>query len=488
MSRKNIENIHALSPMQQGILFHALHDDAPGAYLVALAWTLRGSLDVAALKRAFQDIVDRHTVLRTAFAWERLEKPLQVVRKRVSMAIEEVDLRAVPEGERAEHAARLQEELRCRGFDLTRAPLMRLALLRLADGVHRLVWISHHLLLDGWSLPIVVREAFTLYEAHANGRVIRLDPPRPYGDYLAWLSQQDPSRSEAFWRRQLAGFGAPTPFRVERLDVGAEQGFEECVAFVPEAESLELQSFARWHRLTISTVVLGAWALLLARYSGEDEVLYGATVSGRSAPVPGIDRMVGLFINTLPVRVKVPRGIGVLEWLKGLQAQQAEIGEHEHSPLVELLGYSDVPRGVPLFESQAAFENYPSAETLREAGGGLQVTETRMASQSHYPITFNAASRRALGLRIAYDKRRFDRSTIDRMLAHLATLLASMARMPHCHVWELPILPRTRKRASCTASTTPARRSRSRRAFITSSSSGSMRRRSHWPWSRAKHV
>jgi amino acid adenylation domain-containing protein/non-ribosomal peptide synthase protein (TIGR01720 family) len=446
MSRKNIENIYSLSPMQQGILFHTLYDSTPGVYLVELAWTLGGRLDVPAFQRAWQEVVDRHPILRTAFVWERLEKPMQIVRKRVQITIEEVDLREVPAAERPARARRFQEEFSKRGFDFTRAPLMRLALLRLEDESHRFIWSAHHLLLDGWSLPLVVREAFTLYEAYANGREARLERGRPFGDYIAWLAKQDLGKAEAFWRKQLEGFAAPTPFRVERGDVGAEDGFEERTLLLGEPESAALQGFARQQQITVSTLVQGAWALLLARYSGEEEVVYGSTVSGRSAPVAGIDRMVGLFINTLPVRVRVPEGVSALDWLKGLQDQQAELREYEYSPLIQVQGWSELARGVPLFESQVAFENYPSAETLLQASNGLQVTETQMASQAHYPLTFIAASRRTLGLRISYDKRRFERVTVDRMLVHLSTLLGSIAREPRRGVWELPLVPEAEQR------------------------------------------
>src|SRR5580704_1682 len=368
MSRKNIENIHSLSPMQQGILFHALYDPRPSLYLVELAWTLRGPLDAAAFARAFQELADRHTVLRTCFAWERLPRPMAIVRRQVRLPIEEHDLSHLAPAEQRDAARRIEEDFSRRGFDLTRAPLLRLALIRLAGDAHRFLWASHHLLLDGWSLPILVREAFTLYEAYAAGKDARLDRPRPYGEYIAWLSKQDLAASEAFWRAELRGFAAPTSLRVDRPD-GEEEGFEERTLLLPEPDAAALQAFARRHQLTLSTLVQGAWALLLARYSGEEEVLYGATVSGRSAPVPGIERMVGLFINTLAVRVKVPPDAAALPWLRSLQDQQAELREYEHSPLVDVQGWSELPRGVPLFESQVAFENYPSAEALLEAGG-----------------------------------------------------------------------------------------------------------------------
>ncbi len=445
MSRKNIENVYALSPMQQGILFHTLYDSQPGVYLVDLAWTLSGKLDVAAFERAWQEVCDRHPILRTAFVWERLEKPMQVVRRRVSLAVEHEDLRALPPAERAARATAFHEAFSRRGFDLTRAPLLRLALLRMDDETHRFLWSSHHLLLDGWSLPILMREAFTLYAAHEAGKEVRLPELRPYGDYIAWLGKQDLAEAEGYWRRELAGFAAPTPLRVERVSAG-EEGFEERTRLVSEADAAALQAFARSRQITVSTLIVGAWALLLARYSGEEEVVYGNTVSGRSAPVPDIDRMVGLFINTLPVRVRVPRGTGALAWLKGFQDRLAELRDHEFSPLVQVQGWSELPRGVPLFESQVAFENYPAAEALLQAGGGLSVSETRMTSQAHYPITFNAVSRRTIGLRVSYDRRRFERAAIDRMLAHLATLLASLARDPERDVWQLPILPEDERR------------------------------------------
>jgi amino acid adenylation domain-containing protein/non-ribosomal peptide synthase protein (TIGR01720 family) len=455
MSRKNIENIHSLSPMQQGILFHALYDPHPALYLVTLAWTLRGPLDAGALARAFQAVADRHTVLRTCFAWERLPRPLQIVRKQVRLTLEEHDLSALPPDARPDAARRIEEDLAGRGFDLTRAPLLRLALVRLAPDTHRLIWASHHLILDGWSLPIVVREAFAVYDALAAGREPQLDRPRPYGDFVAWLSAQDPGAAERFWRAQLRGFHAPTPFRVDRTD-GGEAGFDERTLLLPERDADAALARARRHQITPSTLVQGAWALLLARYSGEREVLFGATVSGRSAPVPGIERMVGLFINTLPVRVEVPPDEPALPWLRRLQDHMAELRDHEHSPLVDVQGWSEVPRGVPLFESQVAFENYPDAETLLESGAGLRVVEARMGSQAHYPLTFTAAHRRTLGLRIGHDRARFDGATVDRMLRHLATLIASIAADFSHAVGDLPMLPEAERAQLLAGNDTPA--------------------------------
>ncbi|MFS8066539.1 MAG: condensation domain-containing protein, partial [Byssovorax sp.] len=215
MSRKNVEDIYPLSPMQQGMLFHTLVASEAGVYVVQRAFTLRGKVDVDAFVRAFQDVTFRHPILRTAFVWERREQPLQVVREKVRLPVEQHDLRGASPEEQAERLARFLEAERRRGFDLARAPLMRLTLFRLSDREVRSIWSSHHILLDGWSTPPILKEVFTLYQAHAAGKEVRLERPRPYGEYIGWLQKQDPSKVEAFWRERLRGLTAPTPFGVD---------------------------------------------------------------------------------------------------------------------------------------------------------------------------------------------------------------------------------------------------------------------------------
>jgi amino acid adenylation domain-containing protein/non-ribosomal peptide synthase protein (TIGR01720 family) len=442
VSRKNIENVYSLSPLQEGLLFHALYSSQRSVYAVQIAWTLEGKLDVAALERALGELLERHAILRTCFVWERLDKPMQVVRKRVELPLERQDLRPFPPAEQAISMARFAESERQRGFDLGRAPLIRFGLQQLGEERHRLLWTMHHLITDGWSLPLLVKEIFTLYEAHVRGEPVTLDRPRPYGEYIAWLKKQDKARTEAFWKTELQGFSAPTPFRVDRpASGGTGDGlFDERRLVLPEPLAKALAAFARQHRLTPSTVVQGAWALLLSRYSGEEDVLFGATVSGRSAPLAGIDRMVGVFINTLPVRVAVPPAQPILDWLTQLQKQQAELREHEHSPLVEVQGLSEIPRGTPLFESQVAFENYPEAEALVSAKGSLSLAEPAMRSQTHYPITLACSLRRELVIHLSYDARRFDAATIVRMLGHYRSLLEAIVGSKHRTLGELPLV------------------------------------------------
>jgi len=219
MRPNNIEDIYPLSPMQQGMLFHTLYADEADAYVVQVAWTLRG-LDVGAWKRAWEEVVDRHPALRTAFAWEKLAEPVQIVWKRLKPAFDEQDLRALAPAERVARASAYAEAERRKGFDPTRAPLLCFALLRVDEGAFRFVWTMHHLLLDGWSTQIVIKELFAIYLGLTGGAPARLDRPRPYGEYIAWLKKRDAAATAAFWKKELGGFSAPTPLAIDHAPEG----------------------------------------------------------------------------------------------------------------------------------------------------------------------------------------------------------------------------------------------------------------------------
>src|SRR6185436_5880647 len=226
---------------------------------------------------------------------------------------------------------------------------------------YRLLWSHHHVLLDGWSTSFLLREIFCLYEARLRQEPLRLEPPRPFRDYIAWLERLDVAAAEEFWRRDLAGLSAPTPLAVDRLAIAAESLRSSRHLVLSAAATGELRAFARRHGLTLSILMHGAWAVLLSRYSGETDVLFGTVTSGRSAPLPGIEEIVGIFINTLPRRARISE-TGVAAWLQGLQERQAETSQFEHSPLVQIQGWSDMPRGREMFESILAFDNFPVDE------------------------------------------------------------------------------------------------------------------------------
>ena len=320
----NVQDLYPLSPLQQGMLFHAIYAPDAGLYVDHIHFTLQGDLDASAFERAWQQVVARHPILRSAFVWEDVKEPLQVVLKEIDLPFEIHDWRAVSA---AAQEVRLQEYLnavRASGFDLAEPPLMRLSLLRVADDVFEFVWNVHHLLLDGWSVSLLLRELMMFYEMYSRGQALDLPQSRPYRDYIGWLQQQDAAQAESFWRQALAGITTPTPLEIgsapqHTAEEDAQPGYRQCQTNLSEQMTSDLNAVARQHRLTLNTLVQGAWALLLNRYSGNGDVVFGAVVSGRPSDLAGSESMVGMFINTLPVRVTVPHDAQLLSWLESLQ-------------------------------------------------------------------------------------------------------------------------------------------------------------------------
>lgn len=427
MSKDNIEAIYPLSPMQEGMLFHSLTDRDSTAYFEQYLCTYAGDFDAAAFRQAWERVVERHPVLRTLVMWKRKDKSLQVVRSRVELEWTIEDWRALPRDQLERKLAEFLRADRARGFDFTEAPLMRFALLRLADNAHRFVWSFHHLLLDGWSGASVLNEVYAFYQAARDGVAIAPPRPRPYRDYIAWLQKQDLSKAEAFWKQRLAGFSAPTPLHVGRgAPPGARATYEREVGRLAEAATGALKALSRRHRLTLNTVVQGAWAMVLSRYSGEDDVVFGATVAGRPPELDGVEQMVGLFINTLPVRVRLPADETLITWLQALQAQQLEARDYEYSPLYRVQRLSEIPRGQPLFESIVVFENYPSVASP-PGDRGFAVEDVYTHEETNFPLTIGVEPAESLLIRATYDSVRFDAETIRRLLGHLGAVLEGIA-------------------------------------------------------------
>ena len=331
MRLDNVAEFYPLSPMQQGILFHCLYDPQSVLYFGQLSYTFSGDFDATKFIQAWQRVVERHSILRTFFVWEKLKEPVQVVQQHVDVPTSLLDWQDVSAEKQRQRLNDFMRADRERGFEFSRAPLMRLTLIRLGEDVYRFIWSHHHLLVDGWSVPILLGEVFAYYEALRRGEELNLEPSRSYRDYISWLHRQDLAKAETFWREYLKGLTAPTPLglanAVSSTPTSDKKCGDELISLSTETTSA-LQSLARCHQLTLNTLVQGAWSILLSRLSGESDVLFGATVAGRPAEVPGSEKMIGIFINTLPVRVRVSSDHSIITWLKQLQEQQAELRQY----------------------------------------------------------------------------------------------------------------------------------------------------------------
>jgi hypothetical protein len=425
MSIKNIEDAYPLSSLQEGLLFHGLYAPEEALYVRQLGCKMR-DVDVLAVKRAWQKIIDRHPAFRTAFAWKTVAKPLQVVQRRVELPFQLEDWRGLSSIEQRDRLATYLEADRRRGFELNKAPLLRMALFQVDDNCYQLVLSHHHIIVDGWSAALVFKEAFALYEAYSQGRELQLEPSRPYRDYIAWLKQQNLVEAERFWRRLLKDFTSSTSI-VSEPGAGSlprkETNYSEQQLDLSAATTATLLSLGRLHHLTMNTIVMGAWALLLSRYTGRRDVLFGLVMSGRPPDLAGVESMVGLFLNTLPMRIRLPANELLCSWLEEIQQQQIEMKAYEYSPLVEVQQWSDVPRGEPLFDSIFAFENYP----VSRIETGLDIVMDIAFEKTSYPLTIMVGPGKELILRVLYDDLRIDDATVKRLLQHFESLLENMA-------------------------------------------------------------
>jgi hypothetical protein len=377
------------------------------------------------LRRAWEQVIQSHPVLRTSFAWQE-HRALQIVWRKVELGWEEQDWQAYDAATREQRLETFLADDRARSFDISRAPLLRFTVLRVGPTTHTLVFSFHHALLDGWSLGMLFKEVLAAYEHLQRGEAPERPSRRPYRDYIAWLQQQDLAAAESFWRERLAGFDAPTPWPL--TGGRPTPGFDELVCQLSAESTAALQSFAQQHRLTVNTLLQGAWALLLSRYTGTGDVVFGATMAGRPPELPGAENMMGLFINTLPVRVKISPEARLAAWLEQIQQQQTSVTSYSYSPLGQVQRWSAVPPAAPLFETLLVFENYPLEEALGPRSYTLGIRGMRVVERSNYPLTVAVGTGRQLQCTFTFDTQRCGRAAVERMAGHLLNLLRAFVR------------------------------------------------------------
>ncbi|MFI5618575.1 amino acid adenylation domain-containing protein [Streptomyces sp. NPDC051567] len=436
-----VEDVFPLTPMQAGMLFHTLANPASATYFEQMTCVFDGVSDVDLLARAWQTVADHLEVLRGSVVWEQVERPLMVIHRHAELPVGRFDWREMSEQEQASALEHYLAAAREDGLDLTAAPLMRLALIRVSDTAVRLAGSFHHLLLDGWSTFSVLTEVITTYAALAAGEIPALPPRRPLRSYVEWLAEQDLEQAEKYWRGLLSGFGEPTALPYDRRPQASHttQSTSRLTAGLSSQESRELFDFARRHRLTVNTLVQGAWALLLSRYAGEPDVVFGATVSGRPTDLAQADSIAGMLINTLPARIEVDGRAPVAEWLSRVQRDQVEARGYEFVPLGQVQGWSGVERGTNLFESLVVFENYPKDEEAM-AAQGLRLRDLEGMDVTNFPLNLLAYADEEFSYTLAYDADLFDTQTIERMAGHFNALLTGLAADPERTVAAVPML------------------------------------------------
>ncbi|RRV07249.1 amino acid adenylation domain-containing protein [Pseudomonas sp. v388] len=425
----DIQDLYPLSPMQQGMLFHTLFEQQAGHYINQLRVEVTG-LDVPRFRAAWQATLEAHEVLRSAFVSD-LQPPLQVVQREVTLPFVEVDARGQSAAWLNDWAGADREQ----GFDLATAPLLRLAVLRIAEHRHQLVYTSHHILMDGWSSSRLFGEVLQRYSGqqlpHRSGR---------YRDYIQWLQRQDAGVSETFWTRQLAALDEPTRLAQAFRPQLKQAGHGDYSQLIDAATTQRLGDFAREQRVTLNTLVQSAWLLVLQHYTGQSSVTFGATVAGRPADLPGVEEQLGLFINTLPVIASPRPEQAVTEWVQQVQALNIALREHEHTPLYDIQRWAG-SSGEALFDNILVFENYPVSDALQQsAPDGLVFGGLENQEQTHYPLTLVVNLGAALTLRFSYQRQSYSQQNVTQLAGHFQQLLQALVRDPSACIGELALL------------------------------------------------
>ncbi|WP_460317763.1 non-ribosomal peptide synthase/polyketide synthase [Pseudomonas ogarae] len=439
-----IEDIYPLSPLQQGMLFHSLLHEDSGVYLMQDRYRIGGAIDEVAFLESWRQVVALHPSLRASFQWKSQKQPVQVIHRQVKVPLDTLDLRGLAPHEQEARIRTLLEDEQKVGFNLSKPPLIRFRLVRLGDESYEFIRSFHHILMDAWCISLVTVDFLKVYEALCNDRTPELKSPRPFRDYIQWLQRQDAGKAEQFWRGQLQGLNAPTPLTV---DNGVTRDrytdavlVDDQLIHLDEQQTQALAVFCRSRRITPNTFFQGVWSLLLSRYSGQQDVVFGVTVAGRPADLTGVAEMIGLFINTLPLRVSVDPNASLGSWLGDLQKLNVDMRDFEHTPLTDIQGWSDFPRGETLFDSILVFENAPIDEQILEGGFQFSLEGMDHSVHTHYGLTVVILPGEQLGIRVSYDRERFEAATVQRLLGHIASLVRSMLAAPEAPLASFELL------------------------------------------------
>jgi amino acid adenylation domain-containing protein len=441
----SIEHTFGLSSLQQGMLFNHLHGRVAGVDIEQIVCTMRHPVDLEPLADAWSAVLARHEALRTSFQWAGVDAPVQHVHERTELTCSVRDVRGYPPQLQRRVVDEYIASDRVRPFCLMTPPLMRCAIFRSADA-HTLVWTFPHLLMDGRSFPIVLQDLFSAWGARLGAGGLQ-PAPSQHRHFIGWLAGRDTAADEVFWRSRLAGLASPTLLASasSAADSAAERGADELR--LPAAVTRALQDVAARGGVSLGTLVQGAWGILLARYLGHGDVVFGATRAGRHDTIPSAESAVGMFINTLPVRAAVEDHLPVGSWLAALHAREREVRPHVHAALADVQRWSGQPHGAALFDSLLVFDRQTLGNRMSQLGDEWNRREVHLLERTSYPLTVYGYGETELLLRLASDRPAFPEAVTVRMLRHLATLLTGIAAEPHRTVGALPMLTSEERRA-----------------------------------------
>ncbi|MCW3072741.1 MAG: non-ribosomal peptide synthetase [Bacteroidetes bacterium] len=434
LTNKNIQDIYTLSPLQQGIYFQWLYNRSSSNYFEQMSYSIHGSIDAGVVEHALNQLVARYDILRTVFNHERTGQLLQVVVKERQADFTYLDLRSLP-GDKQKNIAEHLEADRSKGFDLNKDVLMRVILIRSEENEYHFIWSHHHILMDGWCVSIITAEFFHLYACGVAGRSALLPAVKQYRDYIEWLNECDKAAAKDYWTKYLAAFtkktGLPASFGNDETEEKYEADHVEKI--FPEELSVRMRHYAEKNHVTLNNFIQVLWGVLLAKYNNTTDVVFGSIVSGRPAEIPGIETMVGLFINTIPVRLAFESGETFNSLLKRMHAKAIESEAFHYSPLNEIQSYSPLKQG--LLDHIMVFENYPVAKSIEEKGAGMMASGTGPATeikdiwmfrQTNYNFNMAVIPGQEISIRFDYNACVYDRLFVESIFGHFENIVSQV--------------------------------------------------------------
>ena len=444
-----IEDVYPLTPMQEGLLLHTLLEPGTGLYYMQDRYRINSALDPERFAQAWQAVIARHEALRASFCWNVGEDMLQVIHKPGSTPIEYLDWSNDPEAEQEPRLQALLKAEREAGFDLLNQAPFHLRLIRVGEARYWFMMSNHHILIDAWCRSLLMNDFFEIYMALGEGHDAQLATAPRYRDYIAWLQRQNLNEAREWWQQNLQGFERTTPIPSDRPFLREHAGHSggmvvgDCYTRLDARDGAQLRELAQAHQLTVNTFAQAAWALVLRRLSGDRDVLFGVTVAGRPVEMPEMQRTVGLFINSIALRVKLPEDgqrCSVRQWLSGLLDSNMQLREYEYLPLVTIQEHSELPKGQPLFDSLFVFENAPVETSVLDRAQSLNATSDSGRTHTNFPLTAVCYPGDDLGLHLSYDQRYFDETTVQNMLGEFKRLLLALVQGFHGDMADLPLI------------------------------------------------
>ena len=444
-----IEDVYPLTPMQEGLLLHTLLEPGTGLYYMQDRYRINSALDPERFAQAWQAVIARHEALRASFCWNVGEDMLQVIHKPGSTPIEYLDWSNDPEAEQEPRLQALLKAEREAGFDLLNQAPFHLRLIRVGEARYWFMMSNHHILIDAWCRSLLMNDFFEIYMALGEGHDAQLATAPRYRDYIAWLQRQNLNEARQWWQQNLQGFERTTPIPSDRPFLREHAGHSggmvvgDCYTRLDARDGAQLRELAQAHQLTVNTFAQAAWALVLRHLSGDRDVLFGVTVAGRPVEMPEMQRTVGLFINSIALRVKLPEDgqrCSVRQWLSGLLDSNMQLREYEYLPLVTIQEHSELPKGQPLFDSLFVFENAPVETSVLDRAQSLNATSDSGRTHTNFPLTAVCYPGDDLGLHLSYDQRYFDETTVQNMLGEFKRLLLALVQGFHGDMADLPLI------------------------------------------------